>query len=268
MNRGTYLRIDRQPGLWRVELRGPRGHALDGAALRSLAELFAEATAAGRPGILLGAAGNSFCTGLDLRHCHGLDRDSMRELMRAFQRAIASCRCYEGGVVAAVGGHALAGGAILALACDRRALALGAGKMGIHGARMGIAYPDIAIEVVRAALERREFERALYGGQLVEVELAFRRGWAQALVEASQLSATAEQQLAELRRSEAALAANKRSLLARGAIRVEAIDSDGEERFLDRWFAPDTRQRLARALDGLDRTGRDPQVANDEEREL
>jgi enoyl-CoA hydratase len=179
----------------------------------------------------------------------------MRELMRRFHRAIAACLFYEGACVAAVGGHALAGGALLALACDRRILALGAGKVGIHGARMGLAYPDIAVEVVRHALSRKEAERALYGAGLVEAELAHRRGWSQELVEPASLEEAARSQLSLLRQAEGAFASNKRALLARCAIRVDTMDADGEDRFLDRWFAADTRERLTAALEALGRTG-------------
>ncbi|RKZ11729.1 enoyl-CoA hydratase/isomerase family protein, partial [bacterium] len=57
----------------------------------------------------------------------------MRELMASFHRALRAVLLWPAPVVAAIGGHALAGGALLALCADRRVMAHGPYRFGIHG---------------------------------------------------------------------------------------------------------------------------------------
>lgn len=246
MSEHDLFRVDAQPRLLRVILTGPRGHALRTSGLLALAELLEEeAQAASRP-LLLAAEGRSFCTGLDLDAATAMERPALRELMRAFHRALRALLLHPGGSVAAIGGHALAGGAILALACDARVVAEGAGRLGIHGIRLGIAYPDVAVEIVRKRFSRGHAEQILYAGETLSAEEAPRLGWAEELCAPEELQAVAQARLARLRAGASVFARNKERALADVAGRLALMDSDGEERFLDVWFSSETQALLSK----------------------
>jgi len=55
-------------------------------------------------------------------------------------------------VVAAVNGHAIAGGCVLAAACDYRVMATGNGVVGVPELRVGVPFPAAAYEIMRYAL--------------------------------------------------------------------------------------------------------------------
>jgi enoyl-CoA hydratase len=165
----------------RLTLDAGRGNALSPRLLAALAAAVRDA-ATRAPALLVAARGRSFCTGLDLALASQLDRAGMAALMAEFDAALFALLHFPGPTVAAVGGNALAGGALLALACDARIVARTAGRIGIHGARLGIAYPDIAIEIVRLRLARARGEAMLYGGEIFDAQLAAEYHFAQAVV--------------------------------------------------------------------------------------
>ena len=245
MDSAAFFEIERSSEWLRIHLRGPRGHALRTEGLCELAEVVENAAADGALPLLISAEAPSFCTGLDLDFACTLDRAGLRALMRAFHQALRAVFLYPAGTVAGGGGPALAGGAILALACDARVVAEGAGRLGIHGIRLGIAYPDVAIEIVRRRFPRAVAEAILYAGQTLAAEEAPVRGWADALVSAEDLLDTARGRLLKMGAGSRVFIENKKRLLEASARRLGSPESKGEERFLDVWFSGPTQQLLA-----------------------
>jgi Delta3-Delta2-enoyl-CoA isomerase len=232
-----------------LRLARGRGNSLTRAGLGQLAEFFEERAKDPRA-VLIRHEGRSFCTGLDLHEVSRLDRPAMSEFMGTFHRALRACFGYPGAVVAQMHGHALAGGALLALACDARVLASGSAKIGIHGVQMGIAYPQVAVEIARQQLPRPEVERALYSGQLLNDREALVRGWVDALVAPVDLESAAQERLDALSSGDRlAFARNKRSVRATALDRLRDVDAEGSERWLDQWFSTETQRRVRLVLE-------------------
>lgn len=248
-------------GLRELILAGGRGHALDLAGLRELARAFDPARAEAGP-VVLRAEGNSFCTGLDLVAALELERAGMRELMRAFHTALRAVALWPHPVVAAIQGHALAGGALLALAADLRVMAHGPHRFGIHGVQLGVVYPQVAIELVRWRVARALAEELLFAGRLRPAHQAFTEGLVEELVDAPLLLDRARE-LALARAGGSAAVAIKARVNAPLAASTAELDPEWEEAWLDHWFAPATRLRLQAARTallgrGLVRPGEDP----------
>ena len=55
-------------------------------------------------------------------------------------------------VVAAINGHAIAGGAVLACCADRRIMARESGRIGVTELLVGVPFPALAFEIVRFAV--------------------------------------------------------------------------------------------------------------------
>ena len=260
----TGVRIDEDGGIAHLVLERGRGNAMDPALLAAIESALDRLTRDGAPPVVLGSASGSFCTGLDLVHAAGLDREGMRALMTSFHRALRATFAYDGPMVAALGGHALAGGALLALCADARLMARGRARFGVHGVQLGVVYPDVAITVVRHVLSPRDRSRLLYEGRLVADGAALARGWVDELVDPEHLLERARSRARELAGpSPQAFRETKTHLRGPALEALAAIDDDGMDRWLDRWFADDTRQRLDRALLALrersgPRPGEDP----------
>ena len=149
------------------------------------------------------------------------DVDHMRALVVAGARLW--MRIYGLGVptVAACTGHALAGGALTLLSCDRRIAADVPAKIGLNEVAIGLTLPKFGVELARDRLAPAAFTASTIGGQVYDVAGALEAGFVDVVVPEDELLATAEaeaRRLGALRTS--AYAGTKRN--ARGAM-IERI---------------------------------------------
>jgi enoyl-CoA hydratase len=79
-------------------------------------------------------------------------------------------------VVAAVNGHAIAGGCLVAAACDRRVMATGNGTVGVPELRVGVPFPPFCLELMRFLLSPQYFQEVVYRGATYSVQEALTRG--------------------------------------------------------------------------------------------
>jgi enoyl-CoA hydratase len=113
-------------------------------------------------------------------------------------------------VVAAINGHAIAGGCVLACCADYRVLAKGAGRMGVTELLVGVPFPPFAFEVLRATTSPMHFPKFTASGETFDTEGALANGFADEAVNADRLLPRAlekAEQLAAIRAE--AFAVNK-----------------------------------------------------------
>src|SRR5262245_17990198 len=119
------LRIEPRDGLVTLRLDRPPGNAIGPGLVAALLAAFDRIQTDGsiRGMLLASAHPRIFCPGLDLLELYPLDRPAMESFLRDF------CLCYRRlftlsrPVVAAMAGHAVAGGFVLGLAADHRVFA-------------------------------------------------------------------------------------------------------------------------------------------------
>src|SRR3989475_9437149 len=108
----------------------------------------------GQPGdaraAVITGQGSAFSAGLDLPTLVDLDRVRMRAFVLRFETAMMRVFEVPIPVVAAVNGHAVAGGCVLALQADHRVMADGEARIGLKEARLGIGLPSVVVETLRA----------------------------------------------------------------------------------------------------------------------
>ncbi|GAB3313579.1 enoyl-CoA hydratase/isomerase family protein [Luteimonas notoginsengisoli] len=223
-------------------------NALNPMVCTQLVEAIDEAVAAGVGGIVLSGGPKVFSAGLDVPFLLGLsDRDALRAAWEQFfeaARALATCPVP---VVAAINGHAPAGGCVLALCCDYRVMADGPYRIGLNETQVGLVAPDGIQRLMRRAVGAHRAECLLVSGELVESGQALAWGLVDELTDIGGVPTRALAWLEQL------LQLPRKPVLATRAIAradlVEALHPDNIrlDHFIEAWNDPDTQAGL-RAL--------------------
>jgi enoyl-CoA hydratase len=155
-------------------------------------------------------------------------------------------------VVAAINGHAVAGGAVLACCADRRIMAREGGRIGVTELLVGVPFPALAFEIVRFAVPPRRLPEFTLSGATYATDAALERGWIDEIAEPDGLMADAmavAQELALL--SPAAFAQTKMQIRQAVSERMAASGEATDKAVTAIWTAPET---LARIRDYVART--------------
>jgi enoyl-CoA hydratase len=132
--------IDDYDGVAVVTLARPPANALDPALVAELLTAL-EQPDRERPGaVVLAGSGGFFSGGADLRVVPALSDDEQAQMVRDVNKLFSGWHELPLPVVAAVNGHAVAGGLVLALCGDYR-VASSSARFGLTEAKVGIPFP-------------------------------------------------------------------------------------------------------------------------------
>jgi enoyl-CoA hydratase len=143
-----------------------------------------------RPAVIVGE-GSTFSAGLDLDHVFPLfqsgDPAAIGAFFERFRGMILRVVQADRPTVAALNGHAFAGGLILACACDLRVAARGPLRLALNEVPIGIAIPSSYLEIVRHAAGDRVASEAALFGRLYDADAALAAGLVHATAEPAAL---------------------------------------------------------------------------------
>lgn len=241
-----------------IRMARPPVNALDTDLCRSLIEAVDTAIGDGMRGIVLAGNPRIFSAGMDVPHLLSLgdDRKALLDAWQAFfgaARTLADARIP---VVAAITGHAPAGGCVLALCCDYRVMARSADParpfaLGLNETQVGLVAPEGIQRLLRRVVGPYRAERLLVGGEMVPAERALEIGLVDELADQDAVTARALAWLQALLRLPHQPMLQTRALARRDL--VDALDPAliQLERFIDAWHAPDTQAALRALVDRL-----------------
>jgi len=249
------LHHDLQAGILTLRIEHGKANALDLDLATGLAEAAARvARDDGVRAAVLAGSGRIFCAGVDLVQL--LDGGSeyarafVPRLALAFQRLFAC----EKPVVAAVNGHAIAGGCVLAAACDYRLMAAGDARIGVPELRVGVPFPLVAIEILRFATSTAHLQELVYRGTTYTTGEAYERGLVDEVVEPAALMDRATEVADRLGAEPAArFRLTKRQLRAPTLAAIAAHAAETDDAVLAAWQEPRTAAAIRAYLTDLRR---------------
>jgi enoyl-CoA hydratase len=174
-----------------VRLAHGKVNALDVELLRAITEVFTDLARSDHPAVVLTGAGRSFSAGVDLWRIIEGGAGHVEEFLPALSDAFLAVFSVGKPVVAAVNGHAIAGGAILAWAADHRLMADSGGRIGVTELLVGVPFPPAALEIVRFALGETRARSAVVTGRTLAPSDALAAGFVDELVPGEALPAAA-----------------------------------------------------------------------------
>jgi enoyl-CoA hydratase/carnithine racemase len=229
-----------------LRMARPPVNALNPQLCADVEQAINRAIADGAQGLVLSGGPKVFSAGLDVPYLLSLG-DDRQALSAAWGQFFAAARALAQSpipVVAAMAGHAPAGGCVLALCCDYRVMASGPFRIGLNETRVGLVAPEGIAQLLRRVVGVHRAERLLVSGELVEAGRALDIGLVDELTDIDAVPVRARawlEDLLTLPRQPMLLtrAIAREDLVA--AVQPERIQLD---RFIDGWFSPDTQAGL------------------------
>jgi enoyl-CoA hydratase len=239
----SLVRVEERGGVSVLTLDRPGANAFNEDLVADLRQAFREAV--GRPAVVLASALPSiFSAGWDLKSLLGFDRKAMEGFLEAYCDLVREIFVFGAPVVAALPGHAIAGGLIVAAAADERIAAEGRGQLGLSEVLLGVPVPHCLLEIFRHVAGPRGMERLAATGENLSVERALAGGLLDRVVLPEDLLERAVERAGALAKLPgSAHASIKRR--ARAAALARFDQARERDPFLDEWFKTDAQERIA-----------------------
>lgn len=237
------MRLEREGDVAVLRLQRGKVNAISADLLGELSDLLSQLGGA-RAAVITGE-GPAFSAGLDLPSLIDLDRATMRGFIGRFDEVM--LRLFELPIplVAAVNGHAIAGGCVLALQADLRLAADKEARIGLNETQLGISLPAAVLETLRWQVPAASLVPIALEGRLFTPREALQMGLVHELVPEGELLPRA---IARARTLAAlpplGVRQVKASLRRPAADAVRALESAESERWLDSWFSAETQSSI------------------------
>jgi enoyl-CoA hydratase/carnithine racemase len=238
-----------------LRLNRPPVNALSPDLLQFLADEVRRSPKQGARALVLSGREGMFSAGLDVPVLIELEREDLGRALKAFFDAIEALAASAVPVAAAITGHSPAGGAVLALCCDRRVMAEGEFTIGLSEVRLGIPVPRIVADLATRAVGTSAGETLCVSGELLHPEKALEVGFVDQLAPVGDVVAAACRWCQDIIEAPAHALAETRSILRRDLVESIRSHSEDDVRILaDQWFQPELqtamRDLVARLKDG------------------
>jgi len=244
------LETEDRSGVTVLRLKHGKVSALDTELLRAITAAMNDLDPASA--VVITGHGSAFSAGVDLKRIVDGGQAYVREFLPALSEMFLAVFDHRGPTVAAVNGHAIAGGCVLVAACDVRLMS--GGRIGLAELSVGVPFPAVALEIMRHAVGPSVGHlvltaRLLDAAQAQSIGLIHDVETPEALLDAAVAQART---MAKTPAEVYALSKRQVQLPARAAMDGHEAD---EEAIAASWESLGTRDAIAAYMAGLARTG-------------
>jgi len=141
-----------------------------------IAELDAAAGDAAVRALVITGSGSSFSAGVDLFRLVKEGPAYGQRFLPVLDTMLRDALAFPKPIIAAINGHAIAGGCILAAACDRRLMAEGHGRIGVPELVVGVPFPALPLQIMAARIPDSAFRHLVVTGRTVQADEAVMLG--------------------------------------------------------------------------------------------
>jgi enoyl-CoA hydratase/carnithine racemase len=234
-----------------LQLARPPVNALNPELCRALIAALEGAYSDGVLGVVLAGSPKIFSAGLDVPYLLSLGNDQ-RAVMECWQAFFGAARLLAESripVVAALTGHAPAGGCVLALCCDYRVMARSIDParpyaIGLNETQVGLVVPDGIQQLLRRVVGEYRAERLLVAGEMVPAERALEIGLVDELTDIDHVVPRAVAWLEALLKLPHQPMLQTRAIARQAVMEALSPEFIRLETFVQQWWEPDTQAAL------------------------
>ncbi|HZL98075.1 MAG TPA: enoyl-CoA hydratase/isomerase family protein [Terriglobales bacterium] len=242
----TYVNVSAKGGVATLVLCRGKVNALDAPTIDELKDRFRELEAdEAVRAVVFSGEGKFFSFGFDIPGFLGHSRPDFSRFLTKFTDLYTYLFTYPKPVIAALNGHTVAGGLMLALACDRRIMTAEKGKVALNELAFGSSVFAGSVEMLRFAVGNRNAEEILYAGAMYLPEEALRLGLVDEVCSGEELLRKAVATARDLGgKSPPAFQSMKRLLRGPVAEGMRRREGASITEFVDIWYSEATWRNL------------------------
>ncbi len=178
------LSVEQNKAVCLLRLERPPVNALNPALLEVLTREITRAGAVDEQAVVLCGTPGHFCAGLDTRELGAATPQQRADILAQLNALFAAVAACPAPVAAAITGHCLGGGAVLAALCDYRVIEQGAYRIGLPEVSLGLPLSNRVHRVLARLTGAQHAQRLCVEGRLLDPEQTQRIGLVDELVPA------------------------------------------------------------------------------------
>jgi len=246
----TATQLERYGSVSLLTLARGKVNAVDEATVDDLRERVADlARDPGTRALVLTGQGSFFSFGFDVPALYDYSPADFTRFLTKFTGLYRALYDLPKPLVAAVNGHAVAGGFMLATSADHRVMATGKAKISLNEVTFGAGLFAGSVEMLRTIVGDRRAETIALAGAMYAAEDARAMGLVDEVAPPEAVVPRALEIAAGMADGdEAAYAAIKRLLRAPVLERIDRAEQASIARFVEIWYSPATRAHLRNIL--------------------
>jgi enoyl-CoA hydratase len=181
------MKVTLKEGVATVEMNAGKANAIGREWLARMGSILEEVERSDARAVVVTGYEGFFSAGLDLPSLAPLSRDEIERFIALFDATMLRLFELPRPVIAAINGHAIAGGCVMALQADERIMAAGTAKIGLSEVALGIGLPASALEVLRFQVPSSALVPIAMEGRLFVPEVARKVGLIDEIVDPADL---------------------------------------------------------------------------------
>ena len=240
------LRLVVEDGLATITMRNGKVNAINELMLGELETCFRSLEADPAVGAVIWTGqGKFFSFGFDVPALFNYPKKSFSQFAEKFCALCSYLFLYPKPVVGALNGHAIAGGCVLALACDYRVMVSKKAKIGLNAIRFGSSLPACSVEMLRYWAGERNAQLILQTGDLFMAEEGCERHLVEEVCPSERLMEVVRAEALTLAEKNAAVFETiKRQLRRPFAENMARLHRSSVDDWVAHWYSEETRKNL------------------------
>ena len=232
----------------KITINRPKVNALNEALVNELATIFFSLNKNDFVStVILTGKGSFFSFGFDVPGFMAYPKSSFEQYVIKYSELVKTIFMFPKPVIAAIGGHAVAGGCVLAMACDQRVMVSGKAKIALNEMTLGSSLFSCVTETLKYAVGPKQAENAVYSGKMYSAEEAHSIGMVDTVCRESEFESVVLETAQDFTKKDLAAFASIKRLFKEDVIaRIEADEARSISEFVDIWYSDSTRAQLAK----------------------
>jgi enoyl-CoA hydratase/carnithine racemase len=195
--------------------------------------------------VLFTGHGKFFSFGLDVPELLTYSREKFTGFLADFTNLYTKMFVFPKPLIGVINGHAIAGGCMLALACDRRIMVMGNAKISLNEVTFGASVFAGSVEMLKSCVGHRNGERILYSGYMYDCEEALLMGLVDRMTTEEELDDTARDAARDFIKNDLkAFRAIKLLLRSPVAENMRSREEESIKEFVKVWYSDSTQKQL------------------------